>query len=232
MKFKKFLVIASTCVLLILPLLGCSQEKSELKEIATVTRGTIQASPVTADGNLSMPKEARLNFGAGVKVSKVYVKKGEQVKAGKLLAKADDADIQELIKQTVYDIESALNPLAEKVYPSLLGYPNYYPSASSRLRVEQAQRELTEAIELSAKHDYAGLASKLRLINHDLSAGLQTLQEAELYIKNYPEKVKDNVGDPENWVQYYPAIRAAVDNMQNALDTVSGIQQLGEKASF
>lgn len=237
MKFGRHLVIAATCILLISALLGCSQSKIDVREIATVTRGNIQASPVTADGNLSMPRQFNLSFGVSgtvedVKTAKSAYDKDTWVFPGTMLARLDGSDQQLALTNAVYDVEIALNALAEKVYPSLLGYPNYYPSVTSRLRVEQARKALSQAIVLSAQKDYAAVAAKLRLISHDLKSGMQTLQEAETYINNYPEKVKDNLGDPENWLQYYPAIHEGKLSMEKSLKSVLEIQKLVENASY
>ncbi|OGO18562.1 MAG: hypothetical protein A2Z02_06445 [Chloroflexi bacterium RBG_16_48_7] len=231
MNFKRYFIVAATCIILISLLAGCSQVSDQARQTATVVKGNISIT-VTSDGNLSMPREAKLSFGIPGTVQKVYVKEGDSVKTGKLLAQMDDADAQLAVTNAVYDIELALNALAEKVYPSLLGYPNYYPSVTSRLRVEQAQDELSQALKLMEAKDYATAASKLRILNYDLESGLYTLKQAETFIGNYPEQVKDYVGDPENWVQYYPAIHNAVVSLEKAINTISGIHKLLEKGSY
>jgi len=149
-----------------------------------------------------------------------------------LLAKLDDSDQQLAVTNAMYDVELALNALAEKVYPSLLGYPNYYPSVTSRLRVEQAQDILDEVIKLMEVKDYASVAYKLRIVYHDLYSSMLKLKEAEDYIGDHPETVSDYVGDVENWVQYYPAIHTAVENLNQTLDTLSKIQKSLENGYY
>jgi RND family efflux transporter MFP subunit len=223
MKNGRLISTLITCILLVSLLAGCSQGTSQARQTARVTRSSI-ASTVTADGNLSMPREARLSFKVPGTVLTV-VEKGKRVTAGTLLAKLDDKDQQIAVTNAIYDVELALNTLAEKVYPSLLGYPNFYPSVTSRLRVEQAQEELSQAIKYAGAEEFANAGSKMRILYHDLQSGLDTLQQAESYINNNPEEVKDLVGDPENYLQYYPAIHKAAESMRSAILTANEIQR-------
>src|SRR4051794_26216985 len=55
----------------------------------SVTRGVIQ-STVSGSGNLAPPNQLELNFGTGGKVTKIYVKAGQHVSNGQLLARIDD----------------------------------------------------------------------------------------------------------------------------------------------
>ncbi len=108
--------LTCACVLLLLACVmfftgfGCNGKQKD--SIYTVVR-TDFTSYVIADGNLSMPREAKLKFKTPGTVKAIYVKKGDTVKAGKLLAKLDDTLQKIAVRNAQYDVELALNQLAE-----------------------------------------------------------------------------------------------------------------------
>lgn len=97
---KRTFSVIFTCLLLISTfLIGCASDKpvTEMKTIATVNKGDLDIK-VEASGYIEMPAAVNLYFDAtmftppySARIEKVYVKKGDFVKAGALLAKLDDA---------------------------------------------------------------------------------------------------------------------------------------------
>src|ERR1700755_3052555 len=61
---------------------------SAQERIVTVSKGVVQ-STVSGSGNLSPANTINMSFGASGKVTKVYVKPGQHVEEGALLARID-----------------------------------------------------------------------------------------------------------------------------------------------
>ncbi|HJX03550.1 MAG TPA: hypothetical protein VJ488_03220, partial [Dehalococcoidia bacterium] len=226
-------------VLLILVLLltaaGCSGGKDSVRVI-TVQRSQY-SEYVTADGNLEMPHEVKLKFKTPGTVKEIYAQKGETVRAGRLLAKMDDNLQRIALTAAQYDIELALNNLAEKIYPSLIGYPHFYPSYTGVLNVEQAQKEVNAALAQMDRSDYFAAASELRLALHDLTQSRETLVSTLVYVQDFPEVTRPYVShpdDPLNLYSYqaYPAIPNAIMRLDKDLIALDEIQTLLDSGNY
>lgn len=82
--------------------LGDGEETTE--QLVEVTRGDLTVS-VSGNGNIESSNEARLSFGSGGRIAKIYVEEGDKVTTGDVLAKLD-IDTLELAKTQA---EVALN---------------------------------------------------------------------------------------------------------------------------
>lgn len=215
---------------------GCStdqEEETTKKEVAEIKKGDVVVG-VTADGNLEMPHHVKLRFGTFGTVKTIYVDEGDIVKAGTLLAKLDDTTQKIAITSAEYDIELALNELAEKVYPAIIGFPHYYPSSSALMRVEQAIEGLGEARKLLGQKRYKEAASKLRVAQHDLQASYDTLQAPITDVKTYPDiagaiKSSENIPDKIYDGESYPQIPEALKRISQEQAKLIDIQSLIEK---
>jgi len=89
-----------------------------------VTRGTLDIT-VSVDGNLNMPQAFNLHFGAPGDVKDVYVKEGDRVKAGAILARLDDTAQRLDIKSSNIGVQQTLSNLYETV-PRLPQFPTTF----------------------------------------------------------------------------------------------------------
>jgi HlyD family secretion protein len=238
MKKITAILVTLSIILSLIVTVGCgaSSDESTEPQIVTVEQGDILLA-VTADGNLSMPNEAKLCFGAPGTVQTILVSEGDFVRAGTLLAKMDDTSQQIAVTAAQYDVEMALNELAEKIYPSILGYPHYYPSFTALLRIEQAQEEIDDSIQYCRQGEYSNAASELRIMHYDLTASLDTLQTPITELETYPDISKEYLSNNLNpygteYKTLYPAIPTAIETLTSNLERLSEIQKYLENGDY
>ena len=172
---RKNFAVALALLLITVSLTGCSSDQeSTQKQVAEVQRGNLIIS-ITADGNLEMPREAKLRFGTPGTVKEIKVNEGDRVRVGTLLVKLDDTAHKLAIAAAQYDVELAINELAERIYPAVMDYPKHNPTLSALLRLEQAQEELAQAEGLMEQGDYKEAVASLRIAEHDLEASYEVL---------------------------------------------------------
>jgi multidrug efflux pump subunit AcrA (membrane-fusion protein) len=187
---------------------------------------------VIADGNLTMPHQVKLRFGTPGTVKTIMVKEGDKVRAGTLLAKLDDTQQKLAIASAIYDVELALNELAEKVYPSILGFPNYYPSTSVIIRIEQALDGVKQATDLVNQGNPKDASAKLRLAQYDLEASSETLQTAlNNYIPGSPNETTNYLTDEV--LNYSGAnIKDLIKSIDQDVKNQISVQSMLEKANY
>jgi membrane fusion protein, macrolide-specific efflux system len=71
-----------------------------------VQQGTVLAT-VSSSGTLEAARDLGLNFATGGKVTSIYVKVGQHVKAGQLLARVDVTSSEEALEQAEAQLSSA-----------------------------------------------------------------------------------------------------------------------------
>ena len=238
---KKNLVISVIiiAVFILTTLTGCGGgNNGDEKTIATVQKGDLTMD-ITADGNLDMPRQVKLRFGTPGTVKEIYVEEGDEVRAGTLLAKLDDTEQKIAIETALYNVELAMNELAEKVYPSIMGYPHYYPNSGAMLRVEQAQEEVGEAEELLKAGEYEEAAAKLRIAQHDLASGYESLEAPITDVEMYPDiarslKQAEESGDYYAFeeVESYPQIPKAMELIEKDRESLGEVQVLIEGGEY
>jgi RND family efflux transporter MFP subunit len=216
---------------------GCNttQQKPPEKQIVEVRRGDLQIT-ITADGNLTMPHQSKLRFGTPGTVKDILVKEGDKVNAGTLLSKLDDTLQKISVTSALYDVELALNELAERVYPSIMGYPHYYPTTSIVLRLDQAKEELKQTQDLLAQSRQKEAAAKLRIVQYDLQASLDTLQTTIKDTERYPfiANTYSQAEDISDWPpgNLYPNIPEVIGLIGQNLKTVVSANNLIEQAEY
>lgn len=95
-----------------------------------VMRGSISVT-VPVEGKLVMPEASSLAFGASGNVKDVFVKEGDRVKAGAIMATLEDTAQVLDIKSSNISVQNVLANLYEKV-PRLPQFPgNYYDAITS-----------------------------------------------------------------------------------------------------
>ncbi len=239
MKVNRYFIITIISFLTLafatVSIISCASPKKDApeKQAAEIRRGDLQVG-VTADGNLVMPHQVKLRFGTPGTVKYIFVKEGNKVKAGTLLAKLDDTMQKLAVTSALYDVELALNELAQRVYPSLLGYPHYYPSTSVVLRVEQAQSELQQCQTLLEQNKRSDAVARLRVAQYDLMAGLDTLKTTLKDMETYPfiagsyslpvDESSSSPGEPVS-----PNIKDLIKLLEQDLKALSDVQSSIEK---
>lgn len=228
---KNIPIIATLLLITVLTMgfVGCrpAEKKTEAaRQITVAERGDLVLT-VTADGNLVMPREAKLRFGTPGTVKEVFVEEGQKVKEGALLAKLDDATHKLAVASAQYNVELAMNELLEKIHPALMGYPKFYPDTSSVFRVEQAQEELGRVQKLLSQGKYKEAAHELRLARHDLEASYKmfNVPEIAMSLQGYDELL----GTP---VENYPDISKAIQLLEQDLVRLAEIQTLIQHGSY
>ncbi|MCW3024082.1 MAG: putative transporter, partial [Conexibacter sp.] len=98
--------LATGAVIAALLVVGTDSPGSTVRErTVTVAKGVVQ-STVSGSGNLSPANQTEMSFGASGRVTKVYVKAGQHVTTGQLLAKIDTADADVALAQARADLSS------------------------------------------------------------------------------------------------------------------------------
>ena len=222
MKNKLTIAIASLIILTVMSFAACSTSQPETsnRQIAEVKRNDLIVT-ITADGSLDMPREVKLKFGTPGTVRDILVEEGQSVKEGALLAKLDDTTQKLAIASAQYNIELAMNELVEKIHPTLVGYPDNYPDASTVLRVEQAQDELNSVENFLNERKYQDAAAELRLAIHNLEASYEMLNIPQIKLSS--QGVSDFLNLP---IDNYPDITLAIKLLRQDLERLAGIQTL------
>lgn len=108
-KYYRYITIAVVCAAIIAGLalweIEISRNSKPIKS-ATVTRGDIDIC-VSAPVKVSLPSRTHLNFKTPGKITEIYVRKGNRVVAGQILAKLDMATINPQVRQAEAGLDIA-----------------------------------------------------------------------------------------------------------------------------
>lgn len=106
--FKKRNIIIAIILLIIITAVIFSQTSSKPKEISTasVTKGDLLQT-IEPTGSIKSQTEIKLNFDTIGRISKIYVKVGDHVKAGQLLANLDSRNLDSAVEQARADLSKA-----------------------------------------------------------------------------------------------------------------------------
>ena len=115
---------------------------------ARVTRGNVTAT-VSASGSVASARERSLGFGTTGTVEKIYVKAGDRVRKGQVLARLDDTAARENLEAAKASLEAA----AEGDTSTAAGYAQYI---SARNAYRAAERTLAGTV---IKAPFAGVVT-------------------------------------------------------------------------
>jgi len=97
--------------------MGCGKEKPEQKAITlgedvisvqlSTVETSVRAEPIRVSGTVASVEEARLSFKIGGMISQVFVKEGQTVRKGQLLAILDQTEIDAQVNQARYASEKS-----------------------------------------------------------------------------------------------------------------------------
>ena len=113
---KTSLIVGLAC-LSVISVISCSAAKpaaAARTRSVTVQRGNL-AINVSVDGNLNMPNEYDLRFGAPGQVKNIYVQDGDTVKAGQILATLDDKTERQGLETASNTLQQTLSSLYETI---------------------------------------------------------------------------------------------------------------------
>ncbi|TET68305.1 MAG: biotin/lipoyl-binding protein, partial [Dehalococcoidia bacterium] len=92
-------ITALLLCLILVSLTACNpfgDDEETTQQLVEVARGDLIVS-VSGSGNIEASREARLSFGSGGRIDRIYVEEGDQVSKGEVLAELD-TDALELAK--------------------------------------------------------------------------------------------------------------------------------------
>lgn len=229
MKMKKtkllmYLILVTVCITSMLA--GCSSGPvTEQQILAVVQRGDM-AVAVHVDGNIEMPEALSLYFDTtmftppySARIRKIYVKKGDLVHAGTLLAKLDDTGQELAVENSQYALETAINNVVQQTCCGAGRFPTFYADSVALMRYEYAVQEMTAAKELLSANEYAEAAEQITLAKSDID-GTQSYYTNPDY-----KQLRIEYNDLDQAVESSQDFATAVDRLGSELDIISGLQQ-------
>jgi len=219
--------IVTWCILVIIILTSCVQQKKEIlpEQTAPVTRGDLILA-VSSDGNLDMPHEVQLKFGTPGTVKEIPAEnyKGKLVKAGTLLAKLDDTTELLNVEAAQYSVELALN----NVLQSCCGtrYPTFYSLATALMRFEQAQNELDQARSLLIEKEYYNSSSHISLAKYDLEAARSVYADPKL------DTLQTQYTDIQQKIDSFPEFKQIVAILDEVIEKISSAQSFIDSGDY
>lgn len=151
---KKILTLSITGISVMgILLAGCSSSGGTADTAQTVEakRGDLNIT-VNSDGNLEMPNQYDLKFGTTGSVDQIFVKEGDMVRQGALLATLDCSSQINSMKSALLNIQTAKNNISFGCDTDHLPY-NYPNLAVPRL-MEEAESDINKAYSYLAAGDY------------------------------------------------------------------------------
>ncbi|MCX6009013.1 MAG: efflux RND transporter periplasmic adaptor subunit [Chloroflexi bacterium] len=231
MSKKTYSIILATLLLISVSLTGCASNKpiTEMQTIAIAKKGDLEVK-VSANGYIEMPTAVNLYFDAtmftppySASIEKIYVKKGDLVKAGALLAKLDDATQKMAVESAQYALELAINNVVQTVCCGVIRAPSFYSDAIALYRFEFATSEIQKAQSLLADGDFEPAAAQIALAKFDIDAAknVYTNPEYGSLRSEFNEYTKEVVTSYD--------VDTAIVKLTNEIDNISAIQeQIGE----
>jgi RND family efflux transporter MFP subunit len=228
---KRYCIIISALLLISAALTGCASNKpvTEMQTIATVQRGDLEVK-VKANGYIEMPVAVNLYFDStmftppySARIERIYVKKGDSVKAGALLAKLDDATQRMAVESAQYALELAINNVVQTVCCGTIRAPSFYSDAVALYRFEFGNTEIQRAQSLLSQGEYEQAASQIAMAKFDIEAARKVYTDPEYgslrtELNEYTKQI----------VESYDA-DTAIAKLTNEIDRISIIlDQIGQ----
>jgi RND family efflux transporter MFP subunit len=228
---KRYSITMAALLFISIVLTGCASNKpvTEMQTIATAKKGDLEVT-VEAGGYIEMPVAVNLYFDStmfippySARIEKIYVKKGDTVKAGALLAKLDDATQRMAVESAQYALELAINNVVQTVCCGTVRAPSFYSDAVALYRFEFAITEIQKAQSLLSQSDFEGAASQITMAKFDIDAAKSVYTNPEYgslrtELNEYTKQI----------VESYDA-DTAIGKLTNEADDISVIQkQIGE----
>jgi RND family efflux transporter MFP subunit len=224
---KTCIIILTTLLLISIPLTGCASDQpiTEMQTIAAVKRGDIEVK-IEANGYIEMPTAVNLYFDAtmftppySARIEKIYVKKGDLVKAGALLAKLDDATQKMAAESAQYALELAINNVVQTVCCGVRRAPSFYSDAVALYRFEFAINEIKKAQSLLSEGEFEPAASQISLAKFDIDAAKSVYTNPEY------ASLRTEFNEYTNQAMTNYDVDTAIVKLTNEIDNISAIQE-------
>lgn len=215
-KRKKLLIILGV-ILLIIILSIIFKPKPSPYQFAQVEKKDLQ-QVVSASGTVKPSQEINLQFESTGKVRNIFVKVGDKVKAGQILIKLDDGDLQSQYKQQQAAVEAA------KAQLDLL------KSGSSSQEIQLAENAVTNAVanlnnvQAKAEHDIDTLYdSSVEILNDAYLTNDSMLNHylSDLFTSQY--KLNFSTTHTESQIKaenFYPLVAANLTEMADQIAAI------------
>lgn len=214
MWYKSKKVIVSIIVIIVLVIAGFmlfGGKKAPQYETVKVEKGNL-AQTVDASGKIQSAQDLSLHFETLGKVSKLYVKEGDQVKAGQWLANLSLTELNSAVDQA----EATLNQKLAGATPEQIAVAQRQVD-SAQVALDQANKSLQETIDLSqdnlnAKYSYAQTTLDDAYIKIYNAYNTVNILQRTYFSSNTQEslrvkaELKYNIEDPMN------TVKASIDN--------------------
>ena len=148
---NNLIIIAATAAVLAVLTGSCSSQAPAAGKVAEVTRGDLNII-VTSDGNLEMPNQYDLKFGASGQVDQILVEEGDNVKQGALLATLVNSSQINAVKTALFNVQTAQNNITLGCGTDHLPYN--YPDMSVSRMVDEAQKDIDTAASFYNQGNY------------------------------------------------------------------------------
>jgi RND family efflux transporter MFP subunit len=227
MNKKAYILILAALLLISISLTGCASNKpvTEMQTIATVKKGDLELK-VEANGYIEMPSAVNLYFDAtmftppySARIEKIYVKKGDLVKAGALLAKLDDATQRMSTESAQYALELAINNVVQTVCCGGTRVPSFYSDAVALYRFEFATIEIQKAQSLLAASEFQSAASQIALAKFDIDAA------KDVYTNPEYRSLRSEFNEYTKEVMSSYDVDITIVKLTNEIDNISAIQE-------
>ncbi len=191
-KHWKIVAIILVCLALAgsvacIPFRGGAGEEADTSQLVEVVRGDLSVV-VSGSGNIAVSDEADLTFGSSGKVDELYVKEGDEVSYGEVLAELDTSALELALTEAELAVEQA------------------------ELAIKQA-----EAGEAQAEADWKQADYNRRVLQRALAESrLRKIAEAELVVAELRIEAADLQLEAAN--SQLVAAEEAVDEAQKQLD--------------
>jgi RND family efflux transporter MFP subunit len=230
MSKKAYITMLATLLMIAVPLIACTSNQpiTEMQTIATVKRGDLEVN-VKANGYIEMPAAVNLYFDStmftppySARIEKVYVKKGDLVKAGALLAKLDDTTQKMAVESAQYSLELAINNVVQTVCCGCTRVPTFYSDAVALYRFEFAIKEIQNAESLLADGEFEPAASQIAMAKADIDAAKNIYTNPEY--RNLRSELNEYT---EEMISSY-AVDTTIAKLTDELNNIYAIQdQIG-----
>jgi len=207
-------------------LTGCSSGPVTEQQIVAVAHRGDLAIVVRADGNIEMPEALNLYFDTtmftppySARIKKMYVQKGDMVRAGAILAKLDDTGQKLAVENEQYALELAVNNVVQSGCCGVGRYPTFYADSVALLRYEFALKEMTMAKEFLYAGEFEQAAEQIMLAKSDIEG-------AQAYYTNPDyKKLRTEYDDLNQVVELSTDIVTAIEQMSSEINVISGLRQ-------
>ena len=230
MSKKAYTIILAALLVLSISLTSCASNQpiTEMQAIALVKRGDLEVK-VEANGYIEMPDAVNLYFDAtmftppySARIEKIYVKKGDLVKAGALLAKLDDATQRMSTESAQYALELAINNVVQTVCCGGTRVPSFYSDAVALFRFDFAISEIQKAKSLLADGEFEPAASQIAMAKYDIDAA------KNVYVNPEYRNLRSELNEFTEQVMSSYDVDIAIEKLTNEVDNISAIQaQIG-----